>query len=173
VSRGYSGRVRDYLVEIATVAPRPTAVVRETTTWEEFPRLWGQLLDEVYAYVRQRPELATGVAPGELWQNVMLYGDDVPTVEVGVLASAPFAGEGRVVASQLPGGPVARTVQRGDYAALGDAHDAVQRFAAERGLERAGPRWEIYGHAREDPAEGELEIYYLLAIASPPPAPAR
>jgi effector-binding domain-containing protein len=153
--------VRDYLVDTATVAPRPTAVVRQTTTWAEFPRLWRQLLDEVYGYVRPRPELASGTTPGELWQNVMLYADDVPTVEVGVLVSAPFAGEGRVVASQLPGGQVARTVHRGDYAALGEAHDAVRRFAAERGLELAGPRWEIYGHGDVDPPE--TEISYLLA----------
>ena len=39
----------------------------------------------------------------------------------------------------------------------------VHRFAAERGLELAGPRWEIYGHWREDPAEVETEVYYLLA----------
>jgi len=147
----------DHVVETATVAPRLTAVARQVTTWEEFPRLWAQLLDEVYRYVRPRAELATGTDPGELWQNVMLYPDDVPTVEVGVLVSGSFDGEGRVVASRLPGGTVARTVHRGDYA-LGEAHDAVQRFAAERGLELAGPRWEIYGH----PSDPEAEIYYLL-----------
>jgi effector-binding domain-containing protein len=150
--------VRDYLVETATVAPRPTAVVRQSTTWEEFPRLWAQLLDEVYRYVRPRPELATGAAPGELWQNVMLYPEDVPTVEVGVLVSDSFEGEGRVVPSRLPGGTVARAVHRGDYAGLGGGHDAVQRFAAEQGLELAGPRWEIYGH----PTVPEVEISYLL-----------
>jgi effector-binding domain-containing protein len=165
VSGGYPARVRDYLVEIATVARRPTAVVRRTTTWEEFPRLWGQLLEEVYGHVRPRPELATGTTPGELWQNVMLYADDVPTVEVGVLVSGSFAGEGRVVASQLPGGRVARTVHRGDFA-LDGAHDAVQRFAAQRGLEPAGPRWEIYGHMSDDPAEIETEIHYLLGSRS-------
>jgi effector-binding domain-containing protein len=153
--------VGDHVVETATVAPRLTAVVRQATTWEEFPRLWARLLDEVYRYVRPRPELATGSDPGERWQNVMLYPDDVPTVEVGVLVSGSFDGEGRVVASQLPGGTVVRTVHRGDYE-LGEAHDAVQRFAAEHGLELAGPRWEIYGHP-EDP---EVEVCHLLGSAA-------
>jgi hypothetical protein len=53
------------------VDPRPTAVVAQTTTWAEFPSLWGRLLAEVYGFVRGRPDLATG-SDGELWQDVML-----------------------------------------------------------------------------------------------------
>ena len=50
-----------------------TAVVPTTTTWAEFPRLWGELLAEVHACAPR-----TGLI-------VMLYNDDVPNVEVGVL----------------------------------------------------------------------------------------
>jgi hypothetical protein len=60
-------------------------------------------LDEVYRFVRGRSDLATG-GGAERWQNVMLYTDDRPSIEVGVLASGPFAPEGRVIASQLAGG---------------------------------------------------------------------
>jgi len=38
-------------VVVATVAPRLTAVVAETTTWEAFQSLWAALLDEVYTVV--------------------------------------------------------------------------------------------------------------------------
>ena len=58
-------------VRFMTVEARPTAVVAQTTTWSEFPTLWGQLLGQVYESVRPRPELATGDGD-ELWQNVML-----------------------------------------------------------------------------------------------------
>jgi effector-binding domain-containing protein len=150
------------MVEIATVPPQPTAVVVETTTWDAFPGVWPRLLDEVYAVVRPRPELAPSAEPGHRWHNVMLYTDDVPTVEVGVLAAGPFAAVGRVVPSALPGGEVVRTVHRGDYALLGRAHDAVQQFAAERGRALAGPRWEIYGHGDVPPDELETEVVYLL-----------
>ena len=57
-------------VKFVNVDPRPTAVVAQTTTWAEFPSLWGQLLGEVYGVVRGRPDLATGRG-AELWQNVM------------------------------------------------------------------------------------------------------
>ncbi len=154
--------MREHVVDVATVAPRLTTVVAQTTTWEEFPGLWGQLLDEVYAFVRSREELASTPGPGPKWQNVMLYKDDAPAVEVGVLVGKAFSPEGRVIASRLPGGRAAVTIHRGDYAALDRAHEAVHRFAAERKLELAGPRWEIYGHGHGDPRELETEVFYLL-----------
>jgi NAD(P)-dependent dehydrogenase (short-subunit alcohol dehydrogenase family) len=45
---------------------------------------------------------------------------------------------------------------------IGDAHDAVHQQAAAHGRELAGPRWEIYGHWREDPSELETEVFWLL-----------
>ncbi len=148
-------------VRFVTVDPRPTAVVKQTTTWAEFPGLWGQLLGEVYAFVRPRAELATG-SGGERWQNVMLYKDQRPDVEVGVLVSASFEPETRVVLSALPGGEVATATHRGDYARLGVTHDAVRDFATAAGRELAGPCWEIYGHAPPDPSEAETEVFWLL-----------
>jgi effector-binding domain-containing protein len=155
--------VLEHVVEAVTVAPRLTAVVAQTTTWERFPALWRPLLDEVYDFVRNRVELAPTAGPGPRWQNVMLYKDDAPNVEVGVLVGRSFSPEGRVISSRLPGGRAAMTIHRGEYAALDRAHEAVVRFAEGRQLELAGPRWEIYGHMHDDPSEPETEIYYLLS----------
>ena len=143
------------------VDPRPTAVVAQTTTWEEFPKVWGVLLGEVYEFVRPRPELATGDGD-ELWQNVMLYKDQRPDVEVGVLVTGSFEREGRVIASELPGGEAATATHRGDYARLGVTHQAVRDFVAAHGRELAGPCWEIYGHGRADPNESETVIFWLI-----------
>ena len=148
-------------VRFMTVEARPTAVVAQTTTWTEFPKVWGPLLGQVYEFVRPRPELATGAAD-ELWQNVMLYKDRRPDVEVGVLVSGPFQAEGPVISSALPTGEVATATHRGDYGSLGVTHDAVRGYAAAHGRELAGPRWEIYGHAPPDPSEAETEVFWLL-----------
>src|SRR5580700_7881187 len=148
-------------VRFLTVEARPTAVVAQTTTWQEFPRLWGRLLDQVYGFVRPRPKLATGDGE-ELWQNVMLYKDQRPDVEVGVLVSGPFQAEGPVMLSALPAGEVAIAIHRGDYAKLGITHEAVRDHAAAQGRELAGPCWEIYGHAGPDPREAETEVFWLL-----------
>ena len=55
------------------------------------------------------------------------------------------------------------TTHHGDDAGLGDAHEAVHRFAERRVIELAGPRWEIYGHWHDDPSQVETEVYYLVA----------
>ncbi len=144
------------------VEARPTAVVAQTTTWTEFPKLWGALLVQVYDFVRPRPELATGCDGDELWQNVMLYKDQRPDIEVGVLVSGPFRAEGPVISSALPAGEVAIATHRGDYTKLGVTHDAVRDYVAAHGREFAGPYWEIYGHARPDPSEAETEVFWLL-----------
>jgi effector-binding domain-containing protein len=86
----------------------------------------------------------------------------VPRVEVGVELTQPCPLTGRVVASSLPTGTVAKTVHWGPYDGLGAAHDAVIRWCRAGGRQRAGPRWEVYGPHRHDPAEVWTEVYYLL-----------
>jgi effector-binding domain-containing protein len=144
-----------YEVTVAEVVARPTAVVAATTTWQAFPALWMGLLDEVWACLR-----AGGVDRG--CPNVMLYRDDVPHVEVGVELSRPCPLTGRVVASALPAGKVAAALHHRPYAGLASAHRAVIDWCAAHGERLAGPRWEVYGPHRDDPAELRTEVCYLL-----------
>jgi effector-binding domain-containing protein len=143
-------------VTVADVVARPTAVVAATTTWQAFPTLWRELLDEVWASLR-----AGGIQRG--CRNIMLYLDDTPHVEVGVELLIPCALTGRVVASALPAGQVAMTVHRGSYAGLGEAHQAIRDWSQEQERKLAGPRWEVYGPHSDDPADIWTEVYYLLA----------
>ena len=142
-------------VTLRVVAARPTAVVPATTTWREFPTLWRDLLDEVWACLR-----VAGIDRG--CPNVMLYKDDLPTVEVGVEILRPCRLSGRVVASTLPAGRTATTIHRGSYAGLAGAHRAVLDWCAEHGSTPAGPRWEVYGPHGDDPGEVRVEVSYLL-----------
>ena len=147
-----------HAVSIVATSAAPTAVIRETTTWERFPTLWRELLDEVWGYVR-----GAGVQAG---RNVMLYLDDVPNVEVGVELEGPFAApSGRVVASALPEGRAATTVARGAPSPEGiaAAHGAVVNWCDANGHTRTGVRWEVYDHWRDDPDSFETAVYWLLA----------
>jgi effector-binding domain-containing protein len=143
-------------VKVTEVAARSTAVVAATTTWQEFPTLWRELLDEVWTCLR-----AGGIQRG--CRNIMLYWDDTPHVEVGVELPVPCPLTGRVAASALPAGQVAMTVHRGSYAGLAEAHESIHDWGREQGRKLAGPRWEVYGPHSDDPAEVWAEVYYLLA----------
>jgi effector-binding domain-containing protein len=142
-------------VRVATVSARPTAVVAMTTAWRDFGAQWKPMLDEVYACLQRHDSAKQGC-------NVMLYKDDVPNVEVGVELIAPCVLDQPVVRSALPAGDVAMTVHRGPYQDLGVAHDRVKRWCSDNGRALAGPSWEAYGDWREDPADLETEVYYLL-----------
>ncbi len=144
-----------YLVTEAAISAQLTAVIAESTTWDAFPRLWPNLLEEVWAGVRSSGEITPN-------RNVMLYRDDVPNVEIGVEVAETFAAFGRVIPSSLPAGRVATTTHRGDYAKLGLAHRAIVEWCDRHGLQTAGARWEIYGHATERTADQEVEVFYLL-----------
>jgi effector-binding domain-containing protein len=143
-------------VTLNIVEARPTAIVAATTTWREFPALWGQLLGEVWGCLR-----AGGIDRG--CRNVMLYRDDVPNVEVGVLLDRPCPLTGRVTASALPAGTVATTVHRGPFGDVGGAHDAVVRWCADHGYRPSGTRWEIYGPHDDDPSRQWTEVSWLLS----------
>jgi effector-binding domain-containing protein len=131
-------------------------VIAQATRWEEFPGLWPGLLAEVWQAVRSAP----GITPG---RNVMLYKDDAPNVEIGVeVEERSFAARGRVTPSRLPGGRVLALTYRGPYAGLASAHATLVAACGRRGLERIGPRWEIYGHHDERAESPEVELCYLL-----------
>src|ERR1700745_2426216 len=85
-------------VTLRAVPPRATTVVALATTWERFPAEWPGLLAEIRTALPAEAHTAL---------NVMLYRDDVPHVEVGLLTDAPPAPAGRLVASTLPGGTAA------------------------------------------------------------------
>ena len=146
----------EYEVSVVEAERRPTAVVTAATTWQEFPSLWGRLSGEVWACLR-----ASGIERG--CRNIMLYRDDVPNVEVGVLLDQPCTLTGQVVASALPAGPAAMTVHHGSFGDLGAAHDAVHRWSAAQRHQLARTRWEIYGPHNDDPAQQWTEVYWLLA----------
>jgi effector-binding domain-containing protein len=96
-------------------------------------------------------------------RNVMVYLDNVPNVEVGVLLSEPCPLTGRVVTSALPAGTAAMTIHHGPFGDVGAAHEAVLGWCAANGHRASGVRWEIYGPHDDDPARQWTEVYWLLS----------
>ncbi len=148
-------------VTVKVVDPTPTAVVAASTTWAEFPKVWGPMLDQVWSFLR-------GGAPEGLYKqghNIMLYKDDVPNVEVGVQVSGSFEPAGQVVASALPGGLAATATHTGPIAQIGDTHRAVREWSNVNGYRLAGPHWEIYGDP--DPSTGHFDVEVFWSLVAP------
>lgn len=146
-------------VSVGVVEPVPTAVVVAATTWAEFPRLWGSMLDQVWGFLR-------GGAPAGLYQgghNVMLYKDDVPNVEVGVQVTGAFDRVGDVVASALPSGLVATARHTGPIADIGDTHRAVCEWSTANGYRLTGARWEIYGDPAPSTGDFAVDVCWSLS----------
>jgi effector-binding domain-containing protein len=145
-------------VEMVTATARSTAVSRGVArSWEEFASRWRPMLDGVWAFLRQNDLRTDG-------HNVMVYRNNVPNLEfeVGVQVTRTFEPIGAVVPSKLPHGQAAHTIHVGDYAGLGQAHDAIARWCRTNGHTPSGTRWEVYGDWEEDPAMLQTDVYSLL-----------
>ena len=138
----------------------PTAVIRETTTWQEYPALWPRLLDEIWQTIRAH-DLPAG-------RNVMRYLDDVPNVEVGVELSG-FEAIGRVVPSIFPAGPAATAKGAGDGG--GDPGRPRGRRAVRAGAWPGAvrERFEVYDHQRDDATTLQMGGLLALGPAVNPP----
>jgi hypothetical protein len=147
-------------VFVRVVAARPIAAVRAWLPIARVSSSFADYLNQVYAAGRDGAVLLDG-------QNIFVYrggsatGDDVD-VEFGVGVKAPFSSVGGVSYSETPAGEVATTTHWGDYAKLGEAHAAVIAWCAAHDRERAGPRWEVYGHWVDDPSQLRTDVFYLL-----------
>jgi hypothetical protein len=154
-------------VQIAT--PRAIAAVRGRVKLGRVGSVFREFLDKVYAASRDGGIPLDG-------QNIFVYRDiegtpDAIDVEFGVGVKAPFADAGVVKFTQLPVGEVATTVHWGDYARLGDAHNAVWEWCRANGRAPSGVRWEIYGHWTDDPSKLRTDVFYLLNPAVSSRAP--
>ena len=148
----------DDAVRIVTTAQTPTAVVAETTSWDEFPLLWRRLLAEVWAVCAFGPDRGP--------QRHAVQGRRAER-------RGRRRGE-RAVRSErqgggltLPAGRAATAVARGEPspASLAAPTPPFASGARQNGHDLTGVRWEIYGHWREDQDQAlfETEVYWLLA----------
>ena len=145
-------------VSVLRVEPSPTAVVKGTTTWAEWPIVWGRILGPVWDFLK-------GDAPKGLWthgHNVFLYLDQKPTVEVGVQVTGPFEPHGDVVPSATPGGLVATATHVGPIGAIGDTHGAVRDWAKANGYTPTGVLWEVYGDPKPPTMDFDVDVFWLL-----------
>lgn len=149
----------DHDVRLERLGSRPLAVVRRRATRQELPSVIPPACGLVWNFVRDQKVAGAG-------RLVALFRDEVFNLEVGVELETPIVGQGEVVGSTTPAGPVATTTHFGPYERLPEAHRAVRDWCADHGYDLAGPFWEVYGHWvdewKSNPAEIRTDVFYLL-----------
>ena len=148
-----------YEIRLEQFSSRPLAVVRRRASLPELGKVIPEACGTVWNVVRALKVSGAG-------RHVALYWDEVFNLEVGVELETPFTGHGDVVASAIPGGPVATAVHFGPYNRLPEAHHAIRKWCADLGYELAGPNWDIYDHWKhewcDEPEKIRTDVFYLL-----------
>jgi effector-binding domain-containing protein len=148
-----------YEIELVERDARHVACVRVPVPEGEIGDLVGRLIMEVWGELE-----AAGVHPAgppyarSTWQP----GTEL---EVGFPVQETFAGEGRVVAGELPGGRAVTLTHVGPYDQLAGAFAAMQSWAVERGLQPGGVPWEVYqSDPRETPDPQDWRTELVLPV---------
>jgi effector-binding domain-containing protein len=128
-----------YDIRACDLFPQPTAVVRARLRRP----MVGVWLAGAYRRVN-RALLKEGVrADGAPFARYTVVGDEIE-IEAGVPVVTAVTGDGEVVASGLPGGPVAMATHLGGYDLIDGAYRELDGWLRRNDLVEAGPHWEVY-----------------------------
>jgi effector-binding domain-containing protein len=142
-------------VRVETVAPRPLAVARGASARAQLRATIIGLLDQVWPVLRAQT-IKTG-------HNVVIYHGGLSDIEAGVEIFGELRQTDVVKLSSTPTGTAAIVTHLGEYADVGAAYTALERWCAAHGRRRTDTSWEIYGDWSDDPTERRMDVYWLLA----------
>ena len=127
---------------LATVEPRPAAVVRLEDSVARLGEGIGLALGEVTTAVAD-----AGLVPtGEPFTHYLAWGPEMVVAEVGIPIGGPITAHGRVVPGTVPGGTVAVALHEGPYDAIGRTYSLVASWIREQrqgSVERSWNVWQL------------------------------
>lgn len=160
--------------EIVQLEPQTTAAVRIRQPMAELDL--ASAFDRYMPLVTSTVEAHGGEIGGPPFGRYHRFGPDVVDVEIGFpLTQAPdlpamaSVAPGDVGISELPGGPVARTVHRGTYDGLSATYDALHDWIhGQPGYDDGAGPWESYvddASSAADPSDIRTEVIWPLVRA--------
>jgi effector-binding domain-containing protein len=127
-------------VELRQLDPQPVLSIRSTIRTEQLGETMGDRIGALRAYLQQ-----SGAQPsGPPFVRYHTFEPTETDFEMGVPVAEPVAGEGRIEAGELPGGPAAATLHTGAHDKLGEAYGRIAEWLKEQGREPSGPAREVY-----------------------------
>ena len=150
-----------YDVELVSLPAQPAAVVRRHVEHTGIAAFLPEAFGAVQAALAQQHVSPAG--PPLARYSLAGNGFDI---EAGFPVERPVAPTDRVAAVELPGGPAAQTVHRGDYTGLRGAYEALEMWLADNGYVAAGAPWESYLDGPDVGQPRTLVIYPCAAAVS-------
>ncbi|MDZ4712633.1 MAG: hypothetical protein SGI89_09955 [bacterium] len=145
----------DSEIRVIKIEPQTTAVVRKQSLPGELSSSIITLLDEVHEFLNMDYDFKTG-------NNIVLYLDEIPTIEVGVIVEKKFEGNDKVLCSEIPAGIAAFVVHTGEYSELNQTHTTIREWCMRNNKKISGINWEIYGDWNDDIDLLKTAVYYQL-----------
>lgn len=128
-------------VEVQQLDPQPILSVRSTIQVADLSQTMGDCIPALLSYLQQSGAQATG----PLFVRYHTFGETETDIEIGVPVVGPATGEGRIAASELPGGPAIATWHLGPHDdKFREAYARIGAWPAEHDREAGGPPWEVY-----------------------------
>ena len=128
-----------FQTESVVLEPQPTAVVRGHVEQPDLPGFLGAAFGETIQAITAQQHAPAG--PPFARYRMRGTGFDV---EAGFPSTGPVTPAGRVEPGELPGGTAAEVLYRGDYAGVGAAYEAAEKWLAENQYAPSGDPWEAY-----------------------------
>jgi effector-binding domain-containing protein len=148
-------------IEVKEVPAQHVLTIRERAAAKGLGAAMRGLYPVIAAYLEKR-----GLQPaGPSFALFHSYGEEETDFEAGLPVAESVEGEGRIRASELPGGPAAVVTHIGPYETIGPVHEALDAFVHGRGSDHAGPSREVYwsGPADEpDSSRWRTDVIYPL-----------
>lgn len=158
----------DYDVRLKKVEPLLVASVRDIIpNWDQVNPTFNRLFDEVYEYA-SRQGVAFAGPRLDLWhEEGPPSGADMP-VEAACPIATPIPESERIKVYHLPAvETMASTIHHGPFTRIGQAHEAVIRWAEANSRRLCGPSREVYlQYERDgDPNAYVTEVQYPITSA--------
>lgn len=145
--------------KLETIEPQAYVAVRATVSPNEMSKVLATILPEVGKHVgKVRAPVA-----GPPFTRYYKVTEKELEIEAGMPLRTPIAGEGKFVASELPGGKTAVTWHLGGYHELQKSHKRLEEWIKAQGLETRAAPWEIYWTdpgLEPDPAKWRTQILW-------------
>jgi effector-binding domain-containing protein len=150
----------EYRCELLDRPAQPTLAVRARAPVGRLPQVVGQAYGAVFQYASQLGLQPSG-DPFVAYHNMDMEDLDL---EIGFPFEQKLAGQGNVLAGEIPGGRAATCLHVGPYDQLGVAYEALHAWMQENGHVPAGVAYEFYLNdpGSTPPAELQTQVVFPL-----------